>query len=132
MATRRFLNFNDVVEEVFCDLDDPNLVDSEEEQLDEDFIYVNRRIIAFEPDFEEAEDVSSTAGDAHNAAAKLQDREDRTGDVEDLDEEETGYQDSEDKTEDDNSEDLSDIEECDSQHDSDEDDSGEENGLQPD
>ena len=132
MATRRFLNFNDVVEEVFYDLDDSNLVDSEEEQLDEDFIYVNRRIIAFEPDFEEAEDVSSTAGDAHNAAAELQDREDRTGDVEDLDEEETGYQDSEDKTEDDNSEDLSDIEECDSQHDSDEDDSGEENGLQPD
>ena len=54
MATRRLVNFDDVVEDVLCDLDDLNLVNSEEKQLDEDFIYVNRRIIAFEPDFEEA------------------------------------------------------------------------------
>ena len=71
MATHRLVNFDDVVEDVLCDLDDLNLVNSEEKQLDEDFIYVNRRIIAFKPDFEEAKDVSSTAGDDDNADDEL-------------------------------------------------------------
>ena len=137
MATHRLVNFDDVVEDVLCDLDDLNLVNSEEKQLDEDFIYVNRRIIAFEPDFEEAKDVSSTAGDDDNADDEFQDCEERTGEVEDLDEGETGYQDSEDKMENDNSEDPSEIEKCAGQgvknlDDSDKDDSGEENGLHPD
>jgi len=61
--------------------------------LDEDFIYVKRRLIALKTNFEEAEDVSSTAGDDDNATTELQDCEDRTGDVEDLDEE-TVYEDS--------------------------------------
>ena len=42
MALCRLMNFDDIVEEGFRDLDNPNVVDSEEEQLDEDGIYVNR------------------------------------------------------------------------------------------
>ena len=44
------------------------------------------------PDFEEA-DFSSSVGDDDNADDELQDCEDRTGDVEDLNEGDTGYQD---------------------------------------
>lgn len=56
-----------------------------------------RQLIPFETNFEEAEDVSSIVGDDDNADDELQDCENRTGDIEDLDEGETGYQDSEDK-----------------------------------
>ena len=124
------VNFDDIVEKVFA-------IWTEEEQLDEDFIDDKRQLIPFETNFEEAEDVSSIVGDDDNADDELQDCENRTGDIEDLDEGETGYQDSEDKMENDNSEDPSEIEKCDGQgvknlDDSDKDDSGEENGLHPD
>ena len=84
------MNFDDIVEKVFA-------IWTEEEQLDEDFIDDKRQLIPFETNFEEAEDVSSIVGDDDNADDELQDCENRTGDIEDLDEGETGYQDSEDK-----------------------------------
>ena len=73
------MNFDDIVEKVFA-------IWTEEEQLDEDFIDDKRQLIPFETNFEEAEDVSSIVGDDDNADDELQDCENRTGDIEDLDE----------------------------------------------
>ena len=56
MATRRLLDLSDVLEDILDEGDDSALVNSEDEELQDEFIYVNQQTLPMEEDSEEISD----------------------------------------------------------------------------